>query len=124
MIKKLDHYVITSKNIEKSIEFYSILGFKVVSENNSYSLVGNNFMIKLHYETNDAKPVPKNVQIGCIDICFEADESLISIQETLAKKKIPLVMGPVQRKGFNGPMTSIYVSDPDGNLIELSSYQN
>lgn len=122
MIKKLDHYDLTTSDVQKAIDFYSVLGFKPIKNGNNYVLVGPNFLIKLHSSSTIAIPLPKNVQKGCIDICFEANENLDLIIKYLNNHGIPLVMGPVERVGFNGPMTSIYIYDPDGNLIELSNY--
>ncbi len=122
MIKKIDHFDLTTKDIKKSIDFYSLLGFKPIKQGNNYGLLGPNFLIKLHLNSTKYNPLPKNVQIGSIDICFEIYENIDCIMNYLNNNGIPLVLGPVKRKGFKGSITSIYIYDPDGNLIELSNY--
>lgn len=122
MIKKIDHYVVTTNNIEKCIEFYKLLGFKFIKENENPALVGNGFKIKIHGIVTNATPLPDNVQVGCIDICFEVDEPLNKVIKYLNDNNIKIKMGPVDRVGYNGNMKSIYINDPDGNLIELSKY--
>lgn len=123
MIKKIDHYVVTTRDIKKCIEFYKILGFTYITENNNPALVGNGFKIKIHGLVTQANPLPDNVQVGCIDICFESDETLDEVKKYLNANNINIKLGPVDRVGYKGKMKSIYINDPDGNLIEISSYK-
>ncbi|WP_201722735.1 VOC family protein [Caulobacter sp. BP25] len=57
---------------------------------------------------------------GSLDLCFIADQPLDAVIAILAAKGVAIVEGPVQRTGATGPIRSIYLRDPDGNLIEIS----
>ena len=89
----------------------------------SYALENGSFKIKLHGPASTATPVPKHVKIGSLDICFETDEDLVDLIKYFEDHNIPIVCGPVTRTGYKGAMTSVYVNDPDGNLLEFSKYE-
>ena len=57
---------------------------------------------------------------GALDLCFITSEALAVVQQRLAQHGVAVVEGPVRRTGARGPIESVYVRDPDGNLIELS----
>jgi catechol 2,3-dioxygenase-like lactoylglutathione lyase family enzyme len=57
---------------------------------------------------------------GSADLCFLIDGSLAAAARTLAGAGIAIELGPVEREGAVGAMESLYVRDPDGNLVELS----
>lgn len=123
LIKKLDHYVIYTDNVKKITDFYSKLGFELGEEKNKPVLIGPNFKIKIHGPVSNALPVPKHISKGSIDICFESSLTPQEINIYLAEKDIPVYEGPVVRNGFRGSMESIYVLDPEGNLLEFSYYE-
>lgn len=122
MISSIDHFVITTKDIKKSIEFYKILGFTATKERGRYNLYDDTFKINLHPAENNIYPVAKNPQVGSVDICFRATKPLSEVKEYLKSHDIKIELDEVRRQGFYGPMTSIYIRDPDGNLIEISRY--
>lgn len=120
----IDHIVLTVKSIKTSIEFYcSILGMTEVtfgkgrkavlcgSQKINFHEVGNEFEPKAFY------PLP-----GSADICFITDIPLKEMVEKLNKQKIVIIGGPVERTGARGKICSIYLRDPDQNLIEISNY--
>ena len=59
---------------------------------------------------------------GSLDLCFVTEGSLKPVIARLEAAGIPIVTGPAPRSGALGPMTSIYCEDPDGNLVEVSTY--
>jgi catechol 2,3-dioxygenase-like lactoylglutathione lyase family enzyme len=59
---------------------------------------------------------------GSADLCLIVDDPLEVVLSELAAKGVAIEEGPVPRTGARGPITSVYVRDPDGNLIELSNY--
>lgn len=122
MIKAFDHLVITASNVKESVKFYEKLGFMAVETKGSYSLKCNDFLIKLHSIDSTATPVARDVQIGSVDVCFQVDKSQNELQKYLEMNGIKIELFKVSRTGFNGSMLSTYVRDPDGNLIELSTY--
>jgi catechol 2,3-dioxygenase-like lactoylglutathione lyase family enzyme len=80
--------------------------------------------INLHEEGKEFEPKAMRPTSGSADLCFISDASIDSVTSTLASQGIEIVEGPVSKTGACGPIRSIYFRDPDGNLIEVSNYQN
>ncbi|MDU0348601.1 hypothetical protein RWX45_07210, partial [Actinomyces sp. MRS3W] len=59
---------------------------------------------------------------GSADLCLVVDAPLDDIMADLTRAGTEIEVGPVARSGARGPMRSVYVRDPDGNLVELASY--
>lgn len=123
MIRKVDHLVITSSDIAKTLNFYENIGFEVKSANGRYELFAGDFKINVHLLGKELLPHAEYVQPGSGDFCFEIEGSLASFQERLLQKRIKTVLGIVERNGVRGAMKSIYLRDPDGNLVEFCSYE-
>ena len=123
-IKNLDHLVLTVANLESTCKFYSLaLGMEVIEfGENRKALKFGNQKINLHqygceFEPKAFKPMP-----GTADLCFITDFPLGEVMEELKAKCIEVEEGPVERTGANGKIVSIYLRDPDMNLIEVSNY--
>ncbi|MDQ0636480.1 catechol 2,3-dioxygenase-like lactoylglutathione lyase family enzyme [Pedobacter sp. W3I1] len=123
-IKSLDHLVLTVANLESTCRFYSLaLGMEVIEfGENRKALKFGNQKINLHqygceFEPKAFKPLP-----GTADLCFITDFPLREVMEELKEKCIEIEEGPVERTGANGKIISIYLRDPDMNLIEVSNY--
>lgn len=121
---RLDHIVLTVRDIERSIAFYvRVLGLAPVRFAGGRRAVQfGDQKINLHqagaeYEPHAATPTP-----GSADLCFVSRQPLDVVTEQLAREGVPIEEGPVRRTGARGPMMSIYLRDPDGNLIEIASY--
>lgn len=123
MIKKIDHIVITTSDIEKCTKFYQLLGFTLRDSGDRYELFAGNFKINVHIKGRELLPHAQNVQVGSADLCFELEGKLDKFQEGILGKGIAVELGVVDRTGANGPMKSIYLRDPDGNLVEFCSYE-
>lgn len=122
-INRLDHLVLTVKDIDKTVEFYSILGMKKeIFNKNRIALKYANQKINLHQLGNEFEPKAMNVKEGSADLCFIIEQSLEDILEYLKKNNIQIEEGIINRTGAIGKIKSIYLRDPDGNLIELSNY--
>lgn len=124
-ILNLDHIVLTVKNIDKTVEFYEKLGMKKeIFKNSRVALKFANQKINLHQLGKEFEPKAYNVKEGSADLCFIINEELEDIINYLNKNKINIEEGIVQRTGAQGNIKSIYIRDPDMNLIELSNYIN
>jgi Lactoylglutathione lyase and related lyases len=124
MIERIDHIVLTVKDIDKTIEFYKdVLGMKLVTFGaNRRALSFGQQKINLHEYGSEFEPKAQEPLPGSEDLCFITNRTIEEIQKHLSIKGIEIVEGPVNRTGALGPITSIYIRDPDGNLIELSNY--
>lgn len=123
-IARLDHLVLTVRDIGKSCAFYErVLGMEVKRfAGRRIALHFGDQKINLHeagaeFEPKSARPTP-----GSADLCLVIDGPLAEAIATLQSEKIELIEGPVERIGAVGSMRSIYFRDPDGNLIEVSEY--
>lgn len=123
MIKKLDHFVITTANMQNCIKFYKMLGFHSVDAGGHWELFASDFKINVHYLDHELEPKAKHVQIGSVDLCLELECSLSQCEKVLMEHKVTIEQNRILRHGVNGVMHSLYVRDPDGNLIELCSYE-
>lgn len=123
-IKSIDHIVITTKDLEKTIAFYTeILGMEhILSWGVQHALVFGNQKINLHSFKGEFQPCAENPEFGSQDLCFIFDGSIEDVKRELELKGVNIVLGIVDREGACGKMKSIYLNDPDGNLIELSEY--
>lgn len=124
MIKatSLDHLVLTVADPELTVEFYeSVLGMEVKTFGTGRkALHFGDQKINLHragheFEPKAEKPVP-----GSADLCFLVDGTAKMNAQRLIDAGIVIEDGPVSRTGATGPVTSLYLRDPDGNLIELA----
>lgn len=128
-LEKIDHVVITVKDVKKTIDFYTnILGMKL--EKFSSSLDDNQFRyavsfgsqkINIHEEIKPIKPNALNPSSGSMDICFISKNKINDWVHHLVKKGINIEIGPERKTGALGPILSIYIRDPDFNLIEISN---
>ena len=128
-LEKIDHVVITVKDLNKTIDFYTnALGMKL--EKFSSSLDNNQIKyavsfvsqkINIHEEIKPIKPNALNPSSGSMDICFISKNKINDWVHHLEKKGINIEIGPEKKTGALGPILSIYIRDPDFNLIEISN---
>ncbi|MEF9946431.1 MAG: VOC family protein [Lachnospiraceae bacterium] len=123
MIRKVDHMVITTSNLPACIAFYEALGFQAQDAGGRWELFSGDFKINVHLKGHELEPKAFHVQTGSADFCFEIDDTLALCREKLMECGISIELGVVTRHGVKGEMRSIYLRDPDGNLIELCSYE-
>lgn len=123
-IESLDHLVLTVKNIEESIRFYtSVLGMQVeLFKGNRKALRFGNQKINLHEHGHEFEPKACHPVPGSADLCFVASTLIEEVADHLKKNDVTIIEGPVKRTGAIGSITSLYIRDPDLNLIELSNY--
>lgn len=123
MIRKVDHFVITTEHMEPCVAFYTALGFHCYDAGGRWEFVSGDFKINVHYKGHELEPKARHVQTGSADFCLEVDEPLTTCIVKLLHHGIEIELGIVTRHGVKGEMKSIYVRDPDENLIELCSYE-
>lgn len=123
-IDRLDHLVLTVASIEKTCDFYSrILGFEVVTFlGDRRALKFGQQKINLHQVGLEFEPKALTPTAGSGDLCFIAETSIDQVIEELKAAQVSIELGPVERTGANGKIRSVYLRDPDQNLIEISNY--
>jgi catechol 2,3-dioxygenase-like lactoylglutathione lyase family enzyme len=124
-IDRLDHLVLTVADIEATVEFYTrVLGMRAVTFGEGRrALAFGNSKINLHeagreFEPKAARPTP-----GSADLCLIANDPLDVVIVELAGHSVEIEEGPVTRTGATGTILSVYLRDPDNNLIEISNYR-
>jgi len=130
MIQTIDHIVLTTAHPERCITFYcQVLGMTLETfvggepPVERMALKFGQQKINLHIKGKEFEPKAQLPTPGALDLCFIASVPLDAVVARLQTMEIPLVEGPVRRTGANGSILSVYVRDPDQNLIEISSYQ-
>lgn len=124
MIDHLDHLVLTVTDPVASTHFYTqVLGMRLerFGAGRSAFCFGNQ-KINLHVRGQEFEPKAHLPVPGALDLCFVADRPLAAVITALQQANWPIVEGPVQRTGATGPIRSVYVRDPDLNLIEICEY--
>src|SRR4051812_15516338 len=123
-VDRLDHLVLTVRDIEEACRFYAtVLGMEVVMFGSGRrALSFGHQKINLHeagreFEPHAEKPVP-----GSADLCFISAVPLSKVIGHLQACAVLVVEGPVERTGATGKIRSVYFRDPDKNLIEISEY--
>lgn len=123
-ITHLDHLVLTVKDIDVSVAFYQKLGMeKQLFLGGRVALQFGQQKINLHQLGKEFEPKAKQVQAGSADLCFIVSEPLEQVLDYLKEQHLSIEEGIVEHTGAVGKIRSIYLRDPDGNLIELSNYQ-
>ena len=122
MIDHLDHIVITTARIEQCVDFYTrVLGMKLERFGEGrMALKFGGQKINLHEKGKEFEPKATVALPGTLDVCFIASVPLADVIARLAQNKVSVIEGPVMKTGARGPIRSVYVRDPDGNLVEIS----
>lgn len=123
-IDRIDHIVLTVKDIEATCVFYrEVLGMEVVTFGEGRkALAFGRQKINLHQAGGEFEPKAENPAPGSADICFIVESRLTDAIEHLDSRGIRIIEGPVMRTGAAGPIESVYIRDPDLNLIEIAVY--
>ncbi len=124
-IDHLDHLVLTVSDIRVSCTFYRrVLGVDVVTfGDNQTALKFGVQKINLHQAGKEIKPYARQPTAGSADFCLIVEAAITEVVAHLQRLGVAIELGPVERTGAVGAMRSVYIRDPDGNLIELSTYR-
>lgn len=122
-ISSLDHFVLTVKNLETSCAFYSrALGMDVVTfQNNRKALKFGSSKINLHEYGHEFDPKANYPTPGSADLCFLTATPIPEVVCHLGEVGVEIIEGPVHRTGAMHKLNSVYVRDPDGNLVEIAN---
>jgi catechol 2,3-dioxygenase-like lactoylglutathione lyase family enzyme len=121
----LDHLVLTVADVDASLAWYGdVLGMQAVTPAPGvHGLLLGTSTIRLHTGQDPGLgPVAAHVQPGSADLCVVVPGPVGDVLAHLAARSVPVELGPVRRTGARGPITSVYVRDPDANLVELGCY--
>lgn len=123
-ISHLDHLVLTVRDLDATCDFYArVLGMQVVTFGaGRKALQFGSQKINLHQAGAEFEPKAAHPTPGSADLCFIAATPLETVLEQLQAQGITPETGIVERTGAVGKIRSIYLRDPDANLIELSNY--
>ena len=124
MIDHIDHIVLTTRDKDACVLFYTeVLGMRLerFSENRLALHFGSQ-KINLHEWGREFTPRAHVAVPGSLDLCFIASMPLDQVVERLTSLNIKIIEGPVNKTGATGPIRSVYVRDPDLNLVEISVY--
>lgn len=123
-IDRLDHLVLTVKDIDTTCDFYQkVMGMEVVTfKGNRKALTFGNQKINLHQVGKEFEPKANIPTSGSADLCFISKTSLNEVDAHLKSCGVNVIEGPIERTGATGAIISLYFRDPDLNLIEVSNY--
>jgi catechol 2,3-dioxygenase-like lactoylglutathione lyase family enzyme len=123
-IERIDHLVLTVRDIAATCDYYSrVLGMQVVTfGGDRKALQFGRQKINLHEHGKEFEPKALYPTPGSGDLCFITEVPLSQVVDHVRSCGVQVIEGPVRRTGAVGPIESIYVRDPDGNLIEVSNY--
>ncbi|SHG39775.1 VOC family protein [Halobaculum gomorrense] len=118
----IDHFVLTVSDVSASCDFYESLGAEVVTFGDDRKAVRfGDQKINLHPTDGDVTPVAAKPTVGAGDFCLLTETPVEMVEAELREHGIEIVEGPVERTGAVAPITSVYVRDPDGNLVEIAT---
>ena len=123
-IERLDHLVLTVADIARTCEFYTrVLGMEITTfgEGRTALRFGQQ-KINLHPADNIPGLVADKPTPGSGDLCFITQVPLVEVTAHLKQCGVPIVAGPGPRAGAVGTIQSVYIRDPDQNLVEISNY--
>jgi len=123
LVDQLDHLVLTVNDIDASSSFYaSVLGMRVEEFGSGRkALVFGRQKINLHQAGSEFAPHAQRPTPGAADLCFLTSVPMDRVIAHISEHKHAIIEGPVRRTGATGPLLSVYLRDPDGNLIELAT---
>ncbi|WP_299041093.1 VOC family protein [uncultured Tateyamaria sp.] len=123
-IDRVDHFVLTVASIDATCTFYAdVLGMEVVTfAGDRKALSFGAQKINLHEKGHEFEPKARIPTPGSADFCLITSTPIDQVVSHLAACGVPMEDGIVDRTGATGPIRSVYLRDPDGNLVEISEY--
>ena len=123
MITGFDHLVLTTENLDRCRKFYGgLLGLAIEEKDGRFAIRCGLQKINIHQRPAEFQPAAAWPLAGSLDLCFTAAGDVRVAEKALRAKGVDIVLGPILRHGAQGEMQSLYLRDPDGNLVELGFY--
>ena len=127
-MRRIDHIVLTVSDLEESTRFYhEVFDMPVLDQQSNDQLVTlrcGHQLIRLQKSDRQTELKAPHLTTGAADFCIVAGDQLEDILHHLKSYFVDIVAGPVEKRGSEGAMTSVYVHDPDNNLVEIAVYAN
>ena len=128
VIDRFDHIVLTVRDLAATLRFYErVLGARVIPPpadgKGSAAIAFGRQKINIHVKGREFEPKATQVTVGSGDFCLITEAPPEQVMRHVEGCGVAIELGPVKRQGALGPMMSVYFRDPDGNLIEVSSYK-
>lgn len=125
-VERLDHLVLTVRDLERTVAFYTrVLGMRAETFGEGrHALHFGRQKINLHVAGHEFEPKSAHPTPGSADLCFITEAPIADVVRHVEACGETLLLAPSTRTGALGPITSVYLRDPDGNLVEISSYGN
>ena len=127
-MRRIDHVVLTVTDLEQSMRFYhEVFDMPVIKEQSNDDLITmrcGHQLIRLQKIDRPTTLKAANPTISSADLCLVAGDSIDDIVHHLNSYYIDIIAGPIVKQGAESEMTSLYVYDPDNNLIEIAVYKN
>lgn len=122
-IRAIDHVVLTVRDVDRTLSFYQrVLGMAPVTFGDGRrGLAFGEQKLNLHVAGSEFVPHAQVPTPGSVDLCLLTDTPLDEVIADLARGGVAIELGPVAKTGARRPLRSVYVRDPDGNLIEISN---
>jgi catechol 2,3-dioxygenase-like lactoylglutathione lyase family enzyme len=126
LIDRIDHLVLTVADIDQTVDFYvRVLGMEPVTFGGGRrALRFGCHKLNLHQAGRELEPKARRPTPGSADLCLVTTTPLDRVVDHLRTQGVPVEEGPVARTGATGPIASVYFRDPDGNLVEVSTYDD
>nr|WP_019364115.1 VOC family protein [Pseudomonas luteola] len=123
-IDRIDHLVLTVRNLERTCDFYTrVLGMDVITFGEGRkALACGEQKFNLHEAGKEFEPKAEKPTPGAVDICLITRMPIEDVVTHLHSTSVTVIDGPVRRTGATGAIVSVYFRDPDSNLIEVSNY--
>ena len=122
-LSRLDHVALTVADTEKTVQFYRrVLGMEALTFGpGRRALAFGSGRINLHQMGREFSPHALWPTPGSVDLCFLTDTPLAEVEAHLRRCGVMIEEGPVSRAGAAGSLQSLYIRDPDGNLVEIAN---
>lgn len=122
-VTRIDHVVLTVRDIEVAIAWYErVLGMRAITFGDGRrALAFGDQKLNLHQAGSEFAPHAATPSPGSADLCFTTETPLEVVIAHLRSAAVDIEAGPVAKTGARGPLRSVYVRDPDANLVEIAN---